>query len=287
VETSKKTRFLLFSFFINAKMKKIFLFLPLILVTIACTNTKKQLAESDAASMPDMHTSRIALDWQGVYRGIHPCADCEGIRTQLVIADSTYQLTSQYLSKSDSLFVEKGTFSWLDDGNTIVLYDALLQERTYYKVGENQLRMLDKEGKAIDSQLASMYILHKETMPLENKTWSLISMQNKFDKQLASMSVRPFILFSEGNKIHGSGGCNRFFGSYTSADNDRISFSAIGSTRKACIETMKIEDAFFAVLQRVESYKVQQDTLKLRDKEEHELAVFYFSYFSTPTKLNP
>jgi copper homeostasis protein (lipoprotein) len=266
-------------------MKKIVLFIPLILLTLACTNTKKQLAESEAASMPDMHTSRVALDWQGVYRGIHPCADCEGIKTQLVIADSTYQLTFQYLSKSDSLFVEKGTFSWLDDGNTIVLYDALLKERTYYKVGENQLRLLDKEGKEIDSQIALMYILHKETMPLEDKTWSLFSLHNKLDKQIASMSVRPFIFFSEGNKVHGSGGCNRFFGSYTLADNDRISFSAIGSTRKACVESMMVEDALFSALQLVESYQVQHDTLKLFDTQAQVVAVFYYTYFSTQNNV--
>ena len=31
------------------------------------------------------HNSQNSLDWEGVYKGILPCADCDGIETEIVI----------------------------------------------------------------------------------------------------------------------------------------------------------------------------------------------------------
>ena len=50
------------------------------------------VAEASAA-VPDMHNAQNALDWNGTYQGLLPCASCEGIATELVLNDDgTYRL---------------------------------------------------------------------------------------------------------------------------------------------------------------------------------------------------
>jgi hypothetical protein len=38
-------------------------------------------SETFSAPVPDMHNARISLDYFGSYKGVLPCADCEGIET--------------------------------------------------------------------------------------------------------------------------------------------------------------------------------------------------------------
>ncbi|GGD94473.1 copper resistance protein NlpE [Planktosalinus lacus] len=37
---------------------------------------------------PDISTSENSLDWHGTYQGILPCADCEGIQTEVTLHDN-------------------------------------------------------------------------------------------------------------------------------------------------------------------------------------------------------
>lgn len=73
-----------------------------------------------------------------------------------------------------------------------------------------------------------------------------------------------FIQFQEKeNQVMGSGGCNRFFGSFTVSGNN-LKFSPLGSTRMACDEaTNKIENAFFTALQSVTGYQFNGNNLAL------------------------
>jgi uncharacterized lipoprotein NlpE involved in copper resistance len=54
---------------------------------------------------PAGDNSRNALDWQGVYVGTVPCADCEGIRTRIELrGDGTFTRALTYLGKDDQTF---------------------------------------------------------------------------------------------------------------------------------------------------------------------------------------
>lgn len=109
----------------------------------------------------DMHTSEISLDWNGTYKGVLPCADCEGIDTELVInKDYTFVLKSIYLGKDEAVFETKGTFKWNDEGSEITTISENKDSRSY-KVGENKLWHLDSDGNIITGDLAEHYILTK------------------------------------------------------------------------------------------------------------------------------
>lgn len=121
--------------------------------------------DGNGTDNPDpAHTSRNALDWAGVYRGVIPCADCEGIDTEIVLNDDmTYEKRSKYLGKSDHEFVSKGSFSWDEAGLVITLegVDGRLQSNRYH-VGENKLFKLDMQGNRMTGALEERYILKKE-----------------------------------------------------------------------------------------------------------------------------
>ena len=110
----------------------------------------------------DSHNSQNSLDWQGTYKGVTPCADCEGIETEITLnTDLTFVIKTKYLGKGDGkIFEEKGVFSWDKTGGIIYL-DCLKNRPNQYKVGENQLIQLDMEGHVISGSLAEKYILKK------------------------------------------------------------------------------------------------------------------------------
>ncbi|MEH6306947.1 copper resistance protein NlpE [Olivibacter sp. CPCC 100613] len=126
------------------------------------TDTTEEYVPIDATSDdPDMHNAQNSLDIIGTYKGVLPCADCEGIRTELTLkTDSTYTLKNNYLGKGDGKeFEEEGRYVWLD-GSTIELKGT--EEESYkYFVGENTLTQLDMSGEKITGELADKYILRK------------------------------------------------------------------------------------------------------------------------------
>lgn len=118
-------------------------------------------AAGDKPTMADSeHNARSSLDWAGTYEGMLPCADCEGISTTVVLsADGSYQLNQVYIGKSAQEFNSSGKFNWNEAGNTVLLE---AEQPVQFFVGENQLSMLDQQGKRIEGELAARYSLKKQ-----------------------------------------------------------------------------------------------------------------------------
>lgn len=110
----------------------------------------------------DIHNSQNSLDWQGIYTGLIPCADCEGIETQITLnANMTFVVKSKYLSKGNSEIVEdKGNFCWDKSGGS-VSFEGLKGKPFEYKVEENRLIQLDMNGEIINGTLTKKYELKK------------------------------------------------------------------------------------------------------------------------------
>lgn len=70
------------------------------------------------------------------------------------------------------------------------------------------------------------------------------------------------ILKSENDRVNGLGGCNSFSGTYMLEAQNRIRFSNIASTKKAC-PALETETEFFRVLDMTDSYLIKGDTLVL------------------------
>jgi copper homeostasis protein (lipoprotein) len=114
------------------------------------------------AVKPDAHTSANSLDWDGAYEGVAPCADCEGIRTVLILKkDMTFRLSETYLGKSGRSFEKTGSFTWNEAGNMVILA-GLKDEPNRYFVGEGWVLQLDMKGNRIKGALAEKYRLLKQ-----------------------------------------------------------------------------------------------------------------------------
>ncbi|WP_353143660.1 copper resistance protein NlpE [Acinetobacter pragensis] len=104
-----------------------------------------------------------SLDWAGEYKGVFPCADCEGIKMELELkSDKTYELKEEYLGKGGGKeFKSEGAFSFDASNPSIITLDKAAENRKFF-IGENYAEARDLQtGKVIDSQLN--YKLMKDT----------------------------------------------------------------------------------------------------------------------------
>ncbi|MCU8044138.1 MULTISPECIES: copper resistance protein NlpE [unclassified Shewanella] len=148
-------------------MKKSLCYIALLaLFTTACSEAPKEetavntaQAQTEAAkSVPVGDTSQNSLDWAGSYEGVLPCASCEGMQTLITLqADNSFVQETVYLGKDEKILKLMGKVIWDELGQKITLEDG-----TQYLVGENQLIMLDTEGKRITGELAANYVLKKK-----------------------------------------------------------------------------------------------------------------------------
>ncbi|MDH0674765.1 copper resistance protein NlpE N-terminal domain-containing protein [Empedobacter sp. GD03861] len=121
-------------------MKKLFVLCAFTSILFTACEKKTEstpTTENKSSQKIDDSTSQSALDWDGTYEGVIPCADCEGIKTELTLnQDNTYGNSISLKTKDD--------------------------EYKRYKVGENILFQLDLEGNEITGALAQNYQLKKK-----------------------------------------------------------------------------------------------------------------------------
>lgn len=205
----------------------------ILLATSACNSSKK---ETDNA-----YESQTSLDWQGTYSGILPCADCEGIETELTLKeDNSYKRISKYLGRDNNIAdTLTGTFSW--EGNNIKLGGINEAEgSSLYKVEENQLRHLDMDGKIIEGDLEQFYILKKNGNPLvEDKKWQLMELYGKAVN--GSPETHYLIFNSKTGQAEANANCNTLQFDYKIKNELLVSFTPTLSTRMACPDNTEQE----------------------------------------------
>jgi heat shock protein HslJ len=97
--------------------------------------------------------------------------------------------------------------------------------------------------------------------------WVLQNLGGQAVQMPAGMD-NPWLKLAADKSLTGFGGCNNLMGQY-SLDGATIAFPGVGSTKKFCESTQKIEDSFLGVLREANSFKVDGGLLKLMngDKE--------------------
>lgn len=233
--------------------------------------------QSNVVVADPAHNSRNSLDWDGLYQGVLPCADCEGRKTKLTLhQDGSYQLETQYLGKSDEVFREQGTFEW-DSSGQIVQLQRPQPGGDQFFVGENRLWQLDMAGQRVTGELAEHYQLQKAppaelaTAPLAGTRWQLTELMGQ---QLPADNPAYIVFSSTEPRVYGNAGCNRFFGGYElSSDTLRLRLSGIGMTQMACLHDT-IEPEFSEVLQSFDNFNLTDDSLTLNRARMAPLARF-------------
>ncbi len=237
------------------------------------------------AALPLGDTSQNALDWDGTYQGVLPCASCEGIETRLELRDDgSYHLVTVYLGEEpDNQFEQQGKFDWDEQGRVIKL-DAPEGEAVYFKVEENAVRQLDQEAEQISGPLADHYRLNKLPNNVGTTVGSSATEVAGFtgiDWQLTELlsdtlanDTRVFVHFAADGKVYGNSGCNQFSGSW-GLDNQRLRLGQMASTMRACPEPqMQLEQVFLAQLALADNYTLADNTLSLNKARMAPLARF-------------
>jgi|APCry1669189034_1035192.scaffolds.fasta_scaffold00946_9 putative lipoprotein len=80
-------------------------------------------------------------------------------------------------------------------------------------------------------------------------------------------------LHPAGHRATGSGGCNTFTGSYNLKP-PALTFASTLSTRRACVNGMETESAYYAALELVRTFSVSGDVLTLSGDKGKTLATF-------------
>ena len=124
------------------------------------TNTTAA-SEAQATPTQNLPASANDLNWVGDYKGILPCADCEGIETELELkANNMYELSEEYIGRQRDEFKAKGTFSFDPDQSNVITLDEAGQKRKFW-IGDNFVELRDMQtGQALDTKLN--YKLMKE-----------------------------------------------------------------------------------------------------------------------------
>jgi heat shock protein HslJ len=234
-------------------------------------------ATTSPTTSTDPHSSYNSLDWDGIYRGVLPCADCPGIQTTIYLnRDLTYLKRTKYLDRPDSAEETKGMFSWNAAGNTITLKGA--GDPASYFVGENTLTQLDMKGNKITGNLAGHYILSKSSYAVLERYWKLVELMGKPVLVDSTFIKEPHLIFKDdGNRIVGNGGCNGFSGTFEISPLNRIRISKLVSTQMACRQ-LPIESQFTKVLLMADNFTISADNLSLNRARMAPLARFKSVY---------
>lgn len=251
-------------------------------VSVKDTQSTSHIEQPIDSMIPTADNSRISLDWAGTYRGIVPCVDCDGIKTEMVLdASGTYRLTTLYLGvKGAEPIVFEGKFEWDKSGNKIMLKEPKIGEAPkQYQVGEEKLFELDRQGKRITGKMADKYILHKyypDTI-ITGKYWKLIEVNGK---KIGKQLKQPHMVIID-NQVRGNGGCNTFSGRVQITPMHRIVFQNLVSTKMACMDDGRnsTESLFFNALNTADQYQLKQDTLSLSKGRMAPLARLVYDYF--------
>lgn len=100
---------------------------------------------------------------------------------------------------------------------------------------------------------------------LQQKNWVLTHIGEMGFKIDPSAHNTPSLNFNN-HDLTGTDGCNRIKGSYNVQAN-KLNFSQMISTQKACLDSTDITDRFKSAINNVTFFNVSDSTLKLLDKD--------------------
>ena len=121
---------------------------------------------------------------------------------------------------------------------------------------------------------------HPTSMPdasLTDTYWKLSEMEGRPTVLGAGQRELHLVLGSEGNRVHGFTGCNRFTGTYK-LDKLQITFGQLASTRMTCMEGMEQEQRFLDALSRTVRFAISGESLVFHGPEGEPILRFQSVY---------
>jgi heat shock protein HslJ len=128
--------------------------------------------------------------------------------------------------------------------------------------------------------LGMLSIACNQLMPAKNNSPEGMLAGTAWQLQLlgtqgAIETQQPTLEFNKGNKVGGSGSCNRFTGTVT-ISGKAIAFSPLAATKMACADALnRQETTYFAALQQAEWFLISGTTLTIYTRSMDQPLVFF------------
>lgn len=219
------------------------------------------------------------------FAGVLPCADCRGIRYQLdLLPNWRFAESIQSLRDGDAQSVSIALGMWWisPDGRKLTLDmgsdPAGDDHRSAWQVKDARtLRMLDEQGDSIVSEL-NYELTRTDSLPpvwsrplpeflapLANTRWVPLRIR-KHAVTVPAQQHEPWIVLDPKTRhVTGSGGCNRFTGSYD-VGVTTLRIGPLAVTRMRCPD-LGSETAFLKALSKTWGYRVAGRRLELLDEQ--------------------
>jgi len=218
------------------------------------------LVAVNRAVAPAPATETQGMELEGMFRYMADAAlfrDCRTNKSFPVAMEGAYiELERAYLNSGS----EGGK-------EVMVQLRGRYLERPAMEGNRNEVKLIVDKLEKLDPKKTCAPTVHAE---LQNTYWKVIELDGKAVSTPEGMREAHVILASEGSRAHGHAGCNNFFGSFETSE-DKLSFSALGSTMMACPEGMDTEQAFLQALGETTRYEISGQFLTLY-AEDHPLA---------------
>lgn len=219
------------------------------------------IGSSCARKTYNHHNSMNSLDWAGRYEGTLPG------KTGGVVLVLKEDLSYEMLHDGKKT---EGGFAWGPDGGHIVLPE----ESLYLFVGENFMKAVTRKGK----EIGAYRLEKKEDLGIKEKYWKLVELYGQPVTVKEGAREPHLIIKQEDDRVIGNGGCNGFNGAYELNEaTGRIRFSKIAATMMACMEE-NVESEFFKVLEQVDNFTTDGNSLSLNKARMAPLARFEVVY---------
>ncbi|MFU8822331.1 MAG: copper resistance protein NlpE N-terminal domain-containing protein, partial [Gammaproteobacteria bacterium] len=217
-------------------------------------------SEAAPATVVDMHTSRVSIDWAGSYEGLLPCAECADLHVKLILArDGSFEIVSRPLVRGAAPASERGQLDWGPGGNIIILGTASGEQR--FAVGEGRLLLLEA-GQTQPAWDRSEAILPQSAVGghsprqelgelLEDHRWMLVDATDANHQRLDALFPEPERSFSfefAGSRLHAQGGCNGVRGAFLIDADGLLVVTGGMSTMMACAKPLMEADAALSAL---------------------------------------
>ena len=234
------------------------------------------------------YTMDNSSNYDGVYLGIFPCANCAGIQTTVYINhDNTYFLRQEYLGNKGNLVEEKGTLAWVNNDTELHLQPSesngqpsnINGQIFKFLISYKTLSLLNAKEIYNTEKPADHFVVSKNYKMLINKRWKLTELVG--DKFFSADTVKKdgYIQFNDqDNQFSASNGCNDIFGTFMITSNSQITFGGGRSTKMSC-PNMSTKENMARVLYSTKAFDIIKDELILLDENSMIIARLKASIF--------
>jgi uncharacterized lipoprotein YbaY/heat shock protein HslJ len=207
------------------------------------------------------------MELEGMFRYMADAAlfrDCRNNKTYPVSMEGAYiELERAYLNSG----IEAGA-------EVLIQLKGRLLERPSMEMNTNKIKLIVDILYNLEPEKSCSPDAHAELL---DTYWRLDMLNEVKVTTPTNRKEAHMILAASESRVHGNAGCNNFFGQFGTKD-EKLSFSALGSTMMACPEGMDTEQAFLAALGNTVSYSISGLFLSLYDADGAVLAVLEAVY---------